>query len=74
LAAAAALAVVVQHNVRQFAGGSLAIHASSWLHRAAYVCAKRIVESTESGVRDPVAERAYTGYVINRIGKLLTVL
>ena len=51
----------VRHNVRQFAGRTLAIDASSWLHKAAYTCAERLVESTESGTRDPAAERAYSG-------------
>jgi exonuclease-1 len=63
--------VAVRHNVRQFAGRSLAIDASSWLHKAAYACAERLVESTESGARDAIAEAAYTGYVLDRCRELL---
>ncbi|KAL3822578.1 hypothetical protein ACHAXA_007689 [Cyclostephanos tholiformis] len=62
----------VRHNVRQFAGRSLAIDASSWLHRAAYACAERIVESTESNVRDPIAEGCYTNYILDRCRELLS--
>ena len=62
---------VVRHNVRQFTGRSLAVDASSWLHRAAYSYAERVVESTESGVRDPIAEGAYTAYVLDRCNELL---
>jgi len=64
-------AVVVRHNIRQFAGKSLAIDASSWLHKAAYGCAERLVESIENGVRDPIAEKAYTNYILTRCNELL---
>ncbi|KAL3774695.1 hypothetical protein ACHAW5_003767 [Stephanodiscus triporus] len=70
-ASSSSSAVVVRHNVRQFAGKSLAIDASSWLHRAAYSCAERLVESTESGIRDPIAEATYTAYVLDRCNELL---
>jgi len=61
----------VRHNIRQFSGRSLAIDASSWLHKAGYSCAERLVESTESGTRDAVAERTYSKYMINRCDELL---
>ena len=62
---------VVRHNVRQFTGRSLAVDASSWLHRAVYSCTERLVKSTKSGIRDPIAEGAYTAYVLDRCNKLL---
>jgi exonuclease-1 len=62
---------VVRHNIRQFAGKSLAIDASSWLHKAAYSCAERLVESIESNIRDPIAEKAYTNYILSRCNELL---
>jgi len=62
----------IRHNIRQFQNKSLAIDASSWLHKAAYTCAERLVESTESGTRDPIAEQAYTKYMIDRCHELLT--
>lgn len=61
----------VRHNIRQFAGKSLAVDASSWLHRAAYSCAERLVEAVESGTRDPIAERSYCKYVLDRCDELL---
>ena len=33
----------IRHNIRQFNNKSLAIDASSWLHKAAYTCAERYV-------------------------------
>ena len=63
----------IRHNIRQFKNKSLAIDASSWLHKAAYTCAERLVESTESGMRDPIAERSYTKYMIDRCEELLSI-
>ena len=34
----------IRHNIRQFSNKSLAIDASSWLHKAAYTCAERYVK------------------------------
>jgi 5'-3' exonuclease len=62
----------IRHNIRQFRNKSLAIDASSWLHKAAYTCAERLVESTESGTRDIIAERSYTKYMISRCDELLS--
>mmetsp|Transcript_26107 Transcript_26107/g.54479 ORF Transcript_26107/g.54479 Transcript_26107/m.54479 type:complete len:1090 (-) Transcript_26107:173-3442(-) len=61
----------IRHNIRQFSQKSLAIDASSWLHKAAYTCAERLVESTESNTRDPIAERSYCKYMIDRCDELL---
>ncbi|KAL9183874.1 hypothetical protein ACHAXT_004730 [Thalassiosira profunda] len=62
----------VKHNIRQFAGKSLAIDASSWLHKAAYTCAERLVEATENGTRDFTAEQSYTKYMVKRCEELLS--
>ncbi|KAL9179744.1 hypothetical protein ACHAXT_007714 [Thalassiosira profunda] len=62
----------VKHNIRQFAGKSLAIDASSWLHKAAYTCAERLVEATENGTRDFTAEQSYTRYMVKRCEELLS--
>eukprot|EP00579_Thalassiosira_antarctica_P012840 CAMPEP_0201936580 /NCGR_PEP_ID=MMETSP0903-20130614/37727_1 /ASSEMBLY_ACC=CAM_ASM_000552 /TAXON_ID=420261 /ORGANISM="Thalassiosira antarctica, Strain CCMP982" /LENGTH=169 /DNA_ID=CAMNT_0048477293 /DNA_START=39 /DNA_END=545 /DNA_ORIENTATION=+ len=61
----------IKHNIRQFSQKSLAIDASSWLHKAGYTCAERLVESTESGTRDPIAEKAYCKYMLDRCDELL---
>ncbi|KAL7428590.1 hypothetical protein ACHAXM_001506 [Skeletonema potamos] len=63
--------IKIQHNIRQFANKSLAIDASSWLHKAGYTCSSRLVESIESNTRDPQAEKSYTDYMIRRCESLL---
>ena len=62
----------IRHNIRQFRNRSLAIDASSWLHKAAYSCAERLVESTENGTRDASAEGSYCRYMIGRCDELLS--
>ena len=63
--------IKIQHNIRQFANKSLAIDASSWLHKAGYTCSARLVESIESKTRDPQAEKSYSDYMIRRCEGLL---
>ncbi|KAL7484846.1 hypothetical protein ACHAW6_010445, partial [Cyclotella cf. meneghiniana] len=63
--------IKIRHNIKQFASKSLAVDASSWLFKSAYTCADRLVEASERGVRDPVAEEKYTRYMIGRCRELL---
>ena len=60
-----------RHNIRQFADKTLAVDASSWLHKAGYTCAERLVEAGEAGTRDSFAERNYCKYILNRCDELL---
>lgn len=62
-----------RHNIRQFANKSIAVDASSWLHKAGYTCADRLVEATENKIRDAVAEKRYTEYMLKRCDELLNV-
>jgi exonuclease-1 len=64
--------IKIRHNIKQFASKSLAVDASSWLFKSAYTCADRLVEASERGVRDPVAEEKYTRYMIARCRELLS--
>ncbi|KAL7522022.1 hypothetical protein ACHAWX_006717 [Stephanocyclus meneghinianus] len=64
--------IKIRHNIKQFASKSLAVDASSWLFKSAYTCAERLVEASERGVRDPVAEEKYTRYMIGRCRELLS--
>lgn len=66
-----AASIKIQHNIRQFANKSLAIDASSWLHKAGYTCSAKLVESIENNTRDPHAEKAYSDYIIRRCESLL---
>ena len=63
--------IKIRHNIQQFASKSLAVDASSWLYKSAYTCSERLVESIESGIRDPVAEQKYTQYMISRCRELI---
>eukprot|EP00804_Cyclotella_cryptica_P024107 CCRYP_007327-RA/>CCRYP_007327-RA protein AED:0.03 eAED:0.03 QI:217/1/1/1/1/1/3/46/952 len=63
--------IKIRHNIQQFASKSLAVDASSWLFKSAYTCADRLVEASERGVRDPVAEEKYTAYILGRCRELL---
>jgi exonuclease-1 len=63
--------VKIRHNIQQFASKSLAIDASSWLFKSAYTCSERLVEATEKGVRDPIAEQKYATYMISRCRELI---
>ena len=74
-----------QFHIRQFEGTTLAIDASSWLHKAGYGCAMELVESIESGsgsssglsgtggggIPSPKAQHACTRYVLSRCSALL---
>ena len=62
----------VRHNIIQFKNKSLAVDASGWLHKAAYTCAERLVESHENNTRDAVAEESYTKYIITRCEELIS--
>lgn len=64
--------IKIRHNIQQFAHKSLAIDASSWLFKSAYTCSDRLVESIESGIRDPIAESKYTNYMITRCRELIS--
>ena len=66
-----AASIKIQHNIRQFANKSLAIDASSWLHKAGYTCSAKLVESIENNTRDPHAEKCYSDYIIRRCESLL---
>ena len=64
----------ITHNIRQFSNQTLAIDASSWIYKACYSCAERIVESTESGgnkTPDPISERILCKYITSRCEELL---
>jgi len=63
-------------SVRDFTGMSLAIDASSWLHKSVYPVADRYVESVESSsptaAADAASVRASSSYVQGRCHELLT--
>jgi len=61
----------VKHNIRQFANKSIAVDTSSWLFKASYSCAERVVEATESKRIDPTCERMICNYIIKRCDELL---
>ena len=58
-------------NIRQFAQKNIAIDASSWLHKAGYACAERLVESIKNKKEDSECIRIYTSYMIKRCEELL---
>jgi 5'-3' exonuclease len=60
-----------RHNIRQFANKSIAIDASSWLFKASYSCAERLVESIEANEIDPHCEKRLCSYMIKRCDELL---
>lgn len=62
----------INHNICQFANKSLAIDTSSWLYKASYSCAERVVEAMESKRIDPTCERIICNYIIKRCDELLT--
>jgi len=61
-----------RHNIRQFKNKTVAIDASSWLYKASYSTAPRLVEAIESNRIDPVCEKAVCKYMIKRCEELLT--
>lgn len=60
-----------KHNIRQFASKSLAVDASSWLYKASYSCAERLVESIEHNRIDPMCEHRLCTYMTSRCEELL---
>ncbi len=60
-----------KYNIRQFANKSLAIDASSWLYKASYSCAERLVESIEENRIDPICEHRLCTYMTSRCDELL---
>jgi len=63
---------ISSNNIRQFRNQSLAIDASSWLFKAAYSCAERLVESIErcEHTPDPYVERVLCNYMLKRCEEL----
>ncbi len=61
------------YNIQQFANKSLAIDASSWLFKASYSCAEKLVEGIESNPHyiDPHTERSLSSYIIRRCEELI---
>ena len=64
--------VVIKNNIRQFRNKTLAIDASSWLFKASYSVASRLVEAIEEDRIDPVCEQALARYMIKRCEELIT--
>ena len=62
---------IIQHNIRQFSNKSLAIDASSWLYKASYSCAERLVEAIERNEIDATAETRLCNYMMKRCEELL---
>ena len=67
-----ASSTTARHNIRQFKNKTVAIDASSWLYKASYSTAPRLVEAIESNRIDPVCEKAVCKYMIKRCEELLT--
>ena len=78
---------LVKHNIRQFANKTIAIDASSWLFKASYSCAERLVESSYSSSSpsysssssptghqqiDKKCESRLCNYMLKRCEELLT--
>ncbi len=59
------------HNIRQFKDKTVAIDASSWLYKASYATAERLVEAIEEGRRDSDCERILCRYMLRRCEELL---
>ena len=62
----------VQTNIREFSGQSIAVDASSWLHKSVYSIAEHYVESVEVGIADPWSVSVSTKYIIHRCQELLS--
>jgi len=69
----------LSHNIRQFSNQSLCVDASSWLYKASYSCAHRLVENSEQNKckassdqsPDSVVEKTICKYMVNRCEELL---
>jgi len=60
------------YNISQFQNATLAIDASSWLHKAAYSCAEPFVEALENNTRNPQVEQTYSRYMTRRCDELIS--
>eukprot|EP00934_Nitzschia_sp_Nitz4_P003226 Nitzschia sp. Nitz4//scaffold193_size40683//17234//20681//NITZ4_007499-RA/size40683-processed-gene-0.12-mRNA-1//1//CDS//3329540279//3216//frame0 len=58
-------------SLQDFRGKTLAIDASSWLHRSVYSVAEKYVESMEQGRVDPQCVQASARYISSRCRELL---
>ena len=60
-----------KRHIRDFSNQSLAVDASSWLHKSVYSVSERYVESFDSSRLDPVCVQAATKYIVGRCQELL---
>ena len=60
-----------KRHIRDFSNQSLAIDASSWLHKSVYSISERYVESMDKGHLDPTCVQVATKYIVGRCEELL---
>ena len=58
-------------NISDYRGKSVAVDASSWLHKSVYSCSEIYVESLERRQVDSHSVRVSSNYIINRCKELL---
>ena len=58
-------------NVRDFAGRTIAVDSSSWLHRSVYSVAEKYVEAMEEKRLDPHCVKVSARYITSRCRELL---
>ena len=60
-----------KRHIRDFSNQSLAIDASSWLHKSVYSISERYVESMDKGHLDHTCVQVATKYIVGRCEELL---
>jgi exonuclease 1 len=60
-----------KRHIRDFSNQSLAVDASSWLHKSVYSISERYVESLDKGHLDPTCVQVATKYIVGRCEELL---
>ena len=60
-----------KRNIQDFSNHSLAIDASSWLHKSVYSISELYVESMDKGYLDTTSVQVATKYIVGRCDELL---